>query len=305
MLRRQIRPLTLAVTLILAMLALLPGTMSAQGNNDTTTLQVGALLCQDGYCIDHDTLVPGFTITATDTDTGDTLATCTTSTAEPHTCLLELPAGADWTLAWDQTPDGYEWRGNLYPVADGPFGSATLIPFVPVQTPEPTAALTQAPIVIAEPGHVTVQAALCTDATCHQISEFLDLFNISAVDPDTGEEFSGCATGNAQQGLDHQCILDVPSDGIFALTWYDDQVPAGYVPFGDPFPVGDHNVLTLGFVPATQPSVAPTEAPVTALPDTGAGPGVYAATPWAAILLAAAGTLLTALAATRLRPRPH
>ncbi len=305
MLRRHVR-LAVIVASLIALAALLPSATSAQGDGDTTTMQVGAVLCQDTDCIDHSNLVPGLTITASDSATGDTLATCTADTAAPHTCLLALPAGADWTLDWDQTPDGYTWRGDLYPVADGPFGSATLIPFVPVQAAEPTVAPT-APIVIEEPGHITVQAGLCTDATCHEITEFLDGFTISAVDPDTGEQFSSCATGNTQQGLERQCILDVPHDSNVALTWDDSQVPAGYVPFGDPFEVGDPAVLTLGFVPAAQPTAAPaiatTPAPITTLPTTGAGPNDAGIGLMAWVALALTGTLLAALAfARRLRP---
>lgn len=294
----------LVVTTLIAIAALVPAAASAQGDSDTTTLQVGAVLCQDADCIDHSNLYPGLTITASDSATGETLATCTTSAAEPHTCLLEMPAGANWTLDWDQTPDGYAWRGDLYPVADGPFGSATLIPFVPAQATEPTVA-PDTPIVIEEPGHITVQAALCTDTSCAAFAELLDGFALSAIDPDTGEVFSSCTTGNAQQGLDHQCLLDVPHDGGFDLTWDDAQVPDGYQYFGEPIVTGTPRVTTIAFVPASGQAAAPAETHVTALPDTGAGPDANAAIPWAAILLATAGALLTALATTRLRPAPR
>jgi hypothetical protein len=288
---------------LVALIGLLALAAPAAAQDTGTQLTVGAILCQDVDCIDHGTLVPEFTVFALDSATGDVLATCTTDAGDPHLCTLSLPAGADWTLAWDdaQIPEGYAWRGDLYPVADGPLGTATLIPLVPVQEPQqPDSTPTEPPIVIEEPGHITVQAGLCTDATCHEISEFLDLFIISAVDPDTGEEFSSCATGNAQQGLPHQCILDVPADGDFALTWSPDQVPAGYASFGDPFPVGDPAVLTLGFVPETAPTVAPTiaptRAPITTLPSTGAGPGGGATGLLLATLLTIAGACLTALA---------
>jgi hypothetical protein len=303
------------VAIFMAAAWLLPGTAAAQG--DTTPLQVGAILCVDNDCIDHSNLIPGFTISAVDSATGDTLASCTTDAAEPHICTLDIPTGADYTLAWDdaQVPEGYEWRGDLYPVADGPFGSATLIPFVPVQQPEPTAT----PPVIEEPGHVTVQAALCTDATCNEFAELLDGFTLSAINPDTGEVYSTCTTGNAQQGLDHQCILDVPAEGGWDITWSDDQVPEGYVYFGEPIESGEPSVTTIAFVPAAQPTAAPTQAPtiaptaaqattptpapVTALPTTGTGHDGGATGLWAASLLALAGALLLALlGATRVAP---
>lgn len=292
-----------AIAVLIAAAWFLPGSASAQGDT-ATQLTVGAILCQDVDCIDHTDLVPAFTISALDSVTGDVLATCATDAGDPHLCTLSLPAGAEWTLAWDdaQVPEGYTWRGDLYHVADGPLGTATLIPFVPVQAPEPTVAPTTPPVVVEEPGHVTVQAALCTDASCHEITEFLDLFIISAVDPDTGEEFSSCATGNAQQGLDHQCILDVPHDGNFALTWTPDQVPQGYAPLGEPFELGDPAVLTLGFYRATDHvPVTPVPA-ITTLPSTGAGPddaGIGLPT-WLALALAA--TFALGGTAVRLAP---
>ena len=82
------------------------------------------------------------------------------------------------------------------------------------------------PIVITEPGHIVVQAALCTDASCDDFAELLDGFTISAVDPVSGEVFSSCVTDNAQQELDHQCILDVPSAGDVEFVWSDEDVPA-------------------------------------------------------------------------------
>jgi hypothetical protein len=298
----------LIAALLLAAAWLLPGAAAAQG--DTTSLQVGAVLCQDAACIDHGNLVPGFTITALDSATGDILATCTTDAAEPHTCTLELPAGADWILDWDQAPDGYTWRGDLYPVADGPFGSATLIPFVPAQETEPTVAPT-APVVIEEPGHVTIQAALCTDATCNQFAQLLDGFTFSAVDPDTGEVFSSCATNNPQQGLAHQCMLDVPGEGAWDVTWDASQVPAGYTYVGQPITTGEPAVMTIAFAPAAQPTetatatetatpaTTPTQAAVTALPTTGTGPGGGMHLP---VLQLIAGVVLAALA---LAARPH
>jgi hypothetical protein len=290
--RRHPRPLALAVALIVALLAIAPN--PAAGQDTGTQLNVGAILCQDADCIDHDTLVPGFDISALDSASGDVLATCTTDAGDPHLCTLSLPAGADWTLAWDdgQIPDGYTWRGDLYHVADGPLGTATLIPLVPVI----------APPIVTEPGHVTVQAALCPDASCREIIEFLDLFIISAVDPDTGEEFSSCATGNAQQGLDRQCILDVPADGNFALEWIPDQVPQGYAPLGEPFPVGDPAVLTLGFYRATDHVPVTPSPAITALPSTGAGPDDAGIGFPAWLALALAGVFAIGGTATRLAP---
>jgi hypothetical protein len=270
----RLLPVRLLAIAIVALVVLTAIPAAAQ--SDTTSLTVGAILCQDADCFDHSTLVPGFTVTAVDSETGDALASCTTDAGEPHLCTLQLPADASWTLTWDdsQVPAGYAWRGDLYSVADGPLGSATLIPFVPVQEPEPTVEIepTTAPVVIEEPGHITVQAALCTDATCTTFADYLDDFIITAVDAATGEEYSSCATGNLQQGLDHQCILDVPADAEIELTWVEDQVPDGYVSYGNPFPVGTAPaVTTLGFVPTDSGTGTETPAPVTTLPSTGMG----------------------------------
>ncbi len=299
------RPIIAA--LLIAAAWLLPGAAAAQ---DTTSLQVGAVLCQDADCVDHDTLVPGLTITATDSATGDVLDRCTTSAPAPYTCTLSLPAGANWILNWDQTPDGYAWRGDLYPVADGPFGSATLIPFVPVQQPAPTVAPTSPPIVIEEPGHVTIQAALCTDTSCDAFAELLDGFTFSAIDPGTGAVFSSCTTDNVQQGLDHQCILDVPGEDNWDVTWDASQVPAGYAYVGQPITTGEPAVMTIAFVPASPPTATatqtatpattPTPAAVTTLPTTGTGSGSGSTLP-AALLLAAGALLTLLLGATRLR----
>ena len=147
---------------------------------------------------------------------------------------------------------------------------------------------TSAPIVIEEPGHITVQAALCTDATCNTFSDYLDDFVITAIDPATGEEYSSCATGNLQQGLDHQCILDVPADADVQLTWFEDQVPDGYVSYGDPFPVGNAPaVTTLGFSPAVQEEpTTPVETTVSTLPSTGTGPAAGDSTSGMPLLIA-------------------
>jgi hypothetical protein len=294
------------IALMVAATWSLPGSAAAQG--DTVQLTVGGILCQDADCIDHSNLIASFTISALDSASGDVLASCITDAADPHICTLEIPTDADYTLAWDdaQVPEGYEWRGDLYPVADGPFGSATLIPFVPDQATEvPTDVPTEAPTVIAEPGHVTIQVALCTDATCGTFAELLDDFTLSAINPDTGEVYSSCTTDNAQQGLDHQCILDVPGEGAWDITWDDSQVPAGYAYFGQPITSGEPSMMTIAFVPTAEPtqtptiaptqaaSVTPTQAAVTALPSTGAGPH-DGATPWTALLVVIAAALLAA-----------
>jgi hypothetical protein len=265
---RPARLLALTLAALIALIALATPA-GAQPDPSVDRVTVGAVLCADTPCYDHDELLGGFEIAAIDTTTGDVLASCVTGAAPPHTCVLELPAGASYDLAWDdaQIPEGYAWTGSLLHVADGPIGTATLIPLAPAQPIAP----------VAEPGHVVVQAALCADATCNAFSGYLDLFVITAVDPVTGSAFSSCATGNLQQGLEHQCILDVPADGAYALEWFPDQVPTGYVPYGEPFPVGEPVVMTLGFVPEATDAVvtpAPSAAPtITALPSTGAGPG--------------------------------
>jgi hypothetical protein len=185
----------------------------------------------------------------------------TTSGTETQTCQLEVPVEANLEFIADEEniPAGYTFFGSVITIEDGPHGPITYLPFVP-----------EGPI--EEPGHIVVQAALCTDASCDEFSQYLDNFLIAAVDPETGATFSECMTDNAQQGLDHQCILDVPSEGEFEFEWQADQVPDGYEPFGEPIEAGYPTIITLGFVPADDapdPTVIPTAPPVKALPSTG------------------------------------
>lgn len=291
--RGPVRLFALIALLVLAALPAMPAGAQIEPDPGIERVTVGAVLCTDASCFEYETLLDSFGIAAIDTATGDTLASCVTAATAPHTCVLELPAGASYDLAWDdaQVPDGYAWAGSLLHTADGPLGTATLIPFTPVQDIAP----------VEEPGHMVVQAALCTDATCNAFSGYLDFFIITAIDPVTGEQYSSCATDNLQQNLDHQCILDVPADGDVALEWYEDQVPDGYVAYGDPFPVGDPVVMTLGFYPSAADTPV-TPAPVTTLPSTGSGPD--AASPVTALttsLLLA--SVLAAIAGVTIRRR--
>ena len=243
-------------------------------------LKVGALLCEDWSCLEFGDRLDGFTIEAVDRDTGEVLDTCVTNTAsEFEGCLLEVPTGTQWTLRYDeaQTPEGYAHHGSVIGVEGGAYGSITYIPFHPLADPEP--------------GHMVVQAALCTDASCEEFASLLDGFLILAVNPETGQKYSECETGNARQALDHQCILDVPAKGNVELQWQADQVPAGYVPFGDPIVSGAPAVTTVAFVPEGAATPVATEAPVTSLPVTGtatSAPGHG----WPTALLALATGLL-------------
>jgi hypothetical protein len=221
-------------------------------------LKVGALLCQDWSCLEFGDRLDGFTIYAVDLDSGEVLDSCVTDVAsEFEGCWLEVPSGARWTLDFDeaQTPEGYIYHGSIIGIEGGAYGSITYVPFHPLKDPEP--------------GHMVVQAALCTDASCDEFEELLDDFLISAVHPVTGQEYSECMTDNAQQGLDHQCILDVPAKGQVELQWVEDQVPDGYVPFGEPIVSGEPAVTTLAFVPEDEATPVATEKPVTSLPVTG------------------------------------
>jgi hypothetical protein len=221
-------------------------------------IKVAAVLCNDWSCFEFGDRLNGFTITAIDLDSQAVLDSCVTDTSsEFEGCLLEVPFGAKWGLTFDdaQTPEGYIYHGSVIAVSGGAHGEMTYIPFHPLEDPEP--------------GHSVVQAALCTDASCDEVDEYLDDFWIQAVNPETDQVYDECRTGNAQQGLDHQCILDVPAKGVVEYRWNEDQVPDGYVPFGEPIVGGDPVVTTLAFVPEDGATPEPGGGPVTRLPVTG------------------------------------
>ncbi|HYI25571.1 MAG TPA: hypothetical protein VD767_09195 [Thermomicrobiales bacterium] len=225
---------------------------------ETEQIKVAAVLCNDWSCFDFGDRIDDFTITAIDMESDEVLDSCVTDTAtETAGCLLEVPSGSMWTLTFDdaQTPDGYIYHGSVIAVSGGAHGEMSYIPFHPLEDPEP--------------GHSVVQAALCTDASCTEYEEFLDDFWIQAVNPVTGQVYDECFTNNDEQGLDHQCILDVPAKGEVQYRWDEDEVPDGYVPFGKPIVAGDPVVSTIAFKPVADGAPTPTEAPVTRLPVTG------------------------------------
>lgn len=283
----RLRVIQLALVALLAPLALsfMPVSAQEEGTEPYSYEEkVAAILCTDRDCLDFGDRIIGFTITAVDLNTAEVIDSCVTDAAtEYEGCLVSIPVEAQWTLTWDesQVPAGYEYRGSLMGVSGGAFGSITYLGFIPIEPDPPQ-----------EPGHVTVQAALCTDATCNEFSKLLDSFLISAVDPETGETFSECMTGNKQQALDYQCIVDVPADGAFDLSWAEDQVPVGYEPYGEPFETDGGTVLTLGFIPANDDAAAS----ISSLPATGAaasGSSTTGSVALAVVAFTLAGAALT------------
>jgi hypothetical protein len=236
-------------------------TASAQGATPDPAISritVAAVLCTDASCIDFGDRLHGVEITAVDRASGAALDSCLTDT-QSQGCELEMPANAAWDLTWteDAIPAGWEPFGSIINVEDGPFGSITYIPFVPRDREEP--------------GHIVVQAALCTDASCDEFAEYLEGFEIVAVAAGSGEELDSCVTGNPQQNLDHRCILDVPANDEVEITWAAADVPDGHVPFGETIEVGEPVTYTVAFVPEDDPEPTNTPGSVTSLPETGSG----------------------------------
>jgi hypothetical protein len=226
-----------------------------------TRVLVSAVLCDDASCETFGERLIGFEITAKDVFGGAALDTCAVQGGvQIPSCLLEMPGDPTFVLTWDsaRVPSGYVPFDHPIHVDGGPGPAVTYLAFYPAAQ--------------SEPWHLTVQAALCTDASCEEFDRVLAGFTIVAIDADTGEEYDRCDTGNAQQGLDHQCILDVPAEADWQLAWDENQVPDGYEPYGMPLGSESPRVITLAFVPADGgQSPTPTEAPVTKLPVTGAG----------------------------------
>ena len=234
---------------------------------DIGQINVGALLCLDLDCMEFGDRLPGFEISVVNLETGEVLDTCVTQAdTQMQTCVLEFPVDIPWEFAWDesQTPDGYRpYRYSHIVVEGGPISPVYYIPFVPIDAEGPN--------------DIVVQAALCTDASCDEYAEFLDGFVIRAVDSESGVTVSECTTGNAEQGLEHQCILGMPAKGTVDIEWDAAQVPDGYEWFGSLINVADGpdgTSTTIAFVPIESgATVTPTTTPetVTSLPTTGNG----------------------------------
>jgi hypothetical protein len=114
-------------------------------------LVVQAALCTDRSCDEYSGYLDDFAIRAVDAGNGATISECVTDNAEQgleHRCRLAMPAKGAIDFEWDasQVPDGYEWFGSLLHVDDGPDGSATTIPFMPIENPETGATVTPAPV---------------------------------------------------------------------------------------------------------------------------------------------------------------
>jgi hypothetical protein len=220
-------------------------------------IKVAAVLCNDWSCFEFGDRLNGFTITAIDLDSQAVLDSCVTDTSsEFEGCVLEVPFGATWGLTFDdaQTPEGYIYHGSVIAVSGGAHGEMTYIPFHPLVDPNP--------------GQSVVQAALCTDASCDEVEEYLDDFWIQAVNPNNGQVYDECRTGDAE--LHHKCVLDVPAKGALEYRWDEDEVPDGYVPFGEPI-IDSEGLVTLAFVPEDEATPKP-GGPVTRLPVTGTTP---------------------------------
>jgi hypothetical protein len=128
---------------------------------------------------------------------------------------------------------------------------------VPTESPTavPTEAPTETPVPTSEPvvTRVLVSAVLCDDASCETFGERLIGFEITAVDVFGGAALDTCAVQGGVQIP--SCLLVMPGDPTFELTWDPAQMPDGYVPFSHPIHVdgGPGPAITyLGFYPADQ-----------------------------------------------------
>jgi hypothetical protein len=207
---------------------------------EPTQTVVSAVLCDDATCETFGDRLIGFEITAVNAIGGEVLDSCVVAGegAQIQGCTLELTGDPTYVLTWDesQVPEGYLPFDYPILVEGGPGPDITYLGFYPADAPEPVNAV--------------VRAALCTDATCTEYAEFLDAFEISALDPDTGEVLDTCATAYLQQADDYRCTLDVPATNVFELAWDESQVPAGYLPFETPIGSEPGAAITIAFIPA-------------------------------------------------------
>ncbi len=94
---------------------------------------------------------------------------------------------------------------------------------------------------------ITVNAILCSDATCAELGDTIPGFTIIALDNNTAGELDRCVTGGAA----NTCTLSVPAGADVSFDWAPDEVPDGYL-FGDIAVTGE-GVTSLLFVPTTEP----------------------------------------------------
>lgn len=228
------------------------GQTAAQDPVETEPLTVSAVLCEDATCETLGDRVGDVTVSAIDTTSSEVLASClTVLDNQVQGCTLDIPTGADYTLEWDITPEGYTFFGELIPVAGDPGPPVTYIPFIPVA---------------AETETMLVNAATCVDQDCTEFADWLVDFEIRAYDETTSELLDTCLTDAGSQG--NICELTVPVDASVVFEWDAALVPAGFefdrviISDGEMGPI----VNTLAFRPTTAPvtetpTYEPTEVP--------------------------------------------
>lgn len=141
-----------------------------------------------------------------------------------------------------------------------------------------------------------VAALRCADRSCFEFAEPIIGFTINIVDRTTGDLIDSCVTDAA---TDYDgCLVTIPRDAQWTVSWDDAQVPEGYEYRGSIMAVsgGAYGSLTIvGFIPITpEETVVP---PVVALPSTGTvAPESSSASHLGLIALAIITTALTGTA---------
>lgn len=296
------RALRLAIFTLLALfsLPLMPASaQDATEEPETHQITAAALLCNDQDCLDFGDRIDGFTISAVDINSGEVLDTCVTEAAtETQSCLLEVPASAQWSLTYDesQTPAGYTFHGVI--AGDGgAHGPISYLAFAPDAAEEP------------ETYDIKVAGLLCLDRGCLDFGERIDDFTITAIDINTRETLGSCVTDTSSEF--QGCLLNVPANSQWTLIHDEDETPEGYEYKGSIIGVegGAHGSITyIPFIPLEQDPPQDDDdddatPPVKVLPTTGAtGPEASEPGNLGSVTLAVV-TLMLAGAALHLRRR--